>query len=146
MPNKDLLKKLKRFFKNCEFIDFAFVFGSYAKDKVLPMSDLDIAIHTSKELELLEIGRIIAELEKLTQKEVDLVILNEIYKQNPLLAYTIVNEGIVVFCKDEEKLIEFKTNCLIWFFDHQPLYEMVNEALIERIKEGNFAKRNFRKD
>lgn len=144
MQNKDLLDKLKEFFENLKFIDFALIFGSYAKGKTLPISDIDLAIHTSTNLELLEIGELVAQLEKLTQKEVDLVILNELYKKDPPLAYNIVNDGVLIFCKNQEKFINFKTNCLIYFFDHQPLYEMMNKALIKRIKENKFGKRNVR--
>lgn len=95
--NEKLFENLKKFFENLDFIDFALVFGSYAKEKVLPISDLDVAIHTSKELEFLEIGNLISEMEKITKKEVDLVILNGIYQKNPLLAYNIISEGILIF-------------------------------------------------
>lgn len=140
--NEKLFENLKKFFENLDFIDFALVFGSYAKEKVLPISDLDIAIHTSKELEFLEIGNLISEMEKITKKEVDLVILNGIYQKNPLLAYNIISEGILIFCKNKEKWINFKTKCLLYFFDHQPLYETIDKALIKRIKENKFAKRD----
>jgi len=143
---KELFERLKEFFRNYEFIDFAIVFGSYAKNKAFPISDIDIAIHTSKELELLEIGEIISKLEKITQKDIDLVILNNLYKKEPILAYNIVSEGVSIFCRDKEKLADFKTKCFLWFFDHQPLYEMVNKALIKRIREGNFARKNIRKN
>jgi len=85
--------KLKDFFEKLGFIDFAVLFGTYARNEELVMSDVDLAIHTSKDLDLPEIGAIISQLEKLLGLEVDLVILNNLYKKNPLFAYNILKEG-----------------------------------------------------
>ncbi len=137
-----LIKKCKEFLKKIEYIDFALIFGSYAQGKPFPFSDLDLAIHTSKDLDLLELGGLITELEELTQKEVDLILLNNLYQENPLLAYHIITEGVLLFSRDEEQWVEYKTKVFLYYFDHKALYEAMNKSFIKRIEENKIGKRN----
>ena len=130
--------ELKNFFKKIDFIEFVVLFGSYAKGKSFPISDFDLAIYTSKNLELLEIGDLISKLEKLTGLEVDLLILNDLYKNNPRLAYEIISQGKLIFYRNKNKWIEFKTWTYIYYCDHKPLFDMFDQAFLTRLKEGKF--------
>ena len=72
-----LLPKVEAYLKYREDVQFAYLFGSYAKGKITPLSDVDIAVYLSgsnfsqKRLEIL--GGLI---EVLKTDEIDLVILN----------------------------------------------------------------------
>ena len=104
------------------------------------MSDLDIAIYTKKELDLLTQGEIIAALECAFDTKVDLIILNDLYKTNPKLAFNITDNHQVVFCNDEKYYIDFKTQSLKYYFDIAPMYEMFDKALKERLENGTYGK------
>lgn len=132
------LKALKEFFENYPNILFVLIFGSYARDRKTPFSDLDLAIYFSSEPELLEIGGLIAKLEKITSVEVDVLILNKLYEKNPALAYEVITTGKLIFCKDEEAYIRYKEYTFLYYFDHLPLFERVRRDLKKRIKEGRF--------
>ena len=72
-----LLPKVEVYLRSREDVQFAYLFGSYAKGKITPLSDVDIAVYLSgsnfsqKRLEIL--GGLI---EVLKTDEIDLVILN----------------------------------------------------------------------
>ncbi len=71
---------LTKILKNNNNIIFAVLFGSYANDTSYNLSDIDIAIYTNKELDILEIGSIVSDLEQATNKKIDLIVLNNLYK------------------------------------------------------------------
>ncbi|PQP34872.1 hypothetical protein C6A37_05500 [Desulfobacteraceae bacterium SEEP-SAG9] len=72
-----LLPKVETYLRSRKDVQFAYLFGSYAKGKITPLSDVDIAVYLSgsnfsqKRLEIL--GGLI---EVLKTDEIDLVILN----------------------------------------------------------------------
>lgn len=76
---EDNLPKAEVYLKTRLDIHFAYLFGSLAKGKPLPLSDIDIAVYLSESSDVLEkkleiVGELIAILET---DEIDLVILNE---------------------------------------------------------------------
>ena len=73
------LPKAGAYLKSRPEVSFAYLFGSLAKGKPLPLSDVDIAVYLSKSLDVLEkkleiLGELVDILET---DEIDLVILNE---------------------------------------------------------------------
>jgi len=104
-----------------DFIAFALLFGSYARQAAFPWSDVDIAIYATRPLELLEMGEIIATLEDVVKRDVDLVVLNDALERNPALAYHAVKEGIVLFCRDHAALVDFKRRAVLHYLDTAPL-------------------------
>jgi len=131
-----IYKTLKEF----DYIDVALLFGSYAKGDEKFLSDIDIAINTTKKITLLELGYIVATLEDALNKKVDLVILNELYKKNPLLAYNIYINHKEIFIKNKKAYDDFKFYALKYYMDTKPLYEMTNQKMLERLNNGTFGK------
>lgn len=126
-----------------DFIESAVLFGSFAEGKENEMSDIDIGIVAMKDLSLIEIGLIAARMETAFKRRADVVILNCLYRKNPLLAYEILSKGKVLFCKNRERLIELKTNAILSFMDTAPLRDAVNMGLRERMRSGRFGDRNY---
>ncbi len=135
-----MIDRLKTLLSDYEYIEFALLFGSYASGKQYALSDVDIAIYTQTPIDLFERGGIIAELEDMLEKRVDLVLLNELEKQDPKLAFAIVDNHQVIFCRNQERYIDFKTDTYRYYFDHLPMYEMFDKALKERIANGTYGK------
>ena len=123
-----------------DFISNILLFGSYAAGKNSYLSDIDIAIHTTKELELLELGSLISLLESTLDIKVDLVILNELYKKSPLLAYNIYQSHKIISIRDKKRYREFKSNALHYYMDFKPVLEAQNRAFLKRIEDGTLAK------
>ena len=107
------LKRIKNYLIKREEIVMAFVFGSEANRSAGSESDLDIAVYfrpTSGEIEwesstrYPEEDRIWLDLEKLSGKEVDLLILN---RAASTVADTVLREGKPLFIRDKKIYLDF---------------------------------------
>ncbi len=121
-------------------ISAAYLFGSYAKGRTGPLSDVDLAVllvegfpgeqYFDKQLDLQgNLSRI------LKTDEVDIVILN---KANYVLAYEVLKSGKLLFTKDLIQRISFQKNVLDNYLDTQRLRSVNFAKMRKRIKEGTF--------
>jgi predicted nucleotidyltransferase len=74
----DLLPQGVDFLKNRQKVVFSYLFGSLARDKVLPLSDIDIAIYLKEGVDLDQEKMSILQnlIDLLGTEEIDLVLLN----------------------------------------------------------------------
>lgn len=131
MQIKEILQKNKH-------IKFALLFGSVANGTSHNLSDIDIAIYTETKLDILEFGMLVSDLEKATNKRIDLVEIKDLYKTNAKLAFNIINSHQLIFCNNEDIYIDFKSNTMQYYFDIQPMYEMFDKQLLKRLDNGTF--------
>lgn len=132
--------KLKELLNQYDFVTNVLIFGSYAANKQNNMSDIDIAMHTNKDIDIFELGEIISNLESTLNLKIDLVILNNLYKKSPLLAYNIYQSHKPVYLNDTVTYNNFKENALHYYLDFQHVIEEQNKAFLERVKNGTIAK------
>lgn len=136
-------KSLKIYFDARLDIHFAIIFGSYAKEKNHPFSDLDIGVHLKEELSLLDLGSMIEDLESTTNGKIDLLVLNDLFEENSSLAYEIICKHKLI-CNHSEKIyVQFKTKTYLHYFDDEPLREMKRKSLQKRIESNQFGRTNF---
>jgi predicted nucleotidyltransferase len=76
MKIEEIKEKLSENLSQEKQVIFAFLYGSYAKNTALKDSDLDLAIYFQKDCPETEIDRIWDELQKISKKDVELLILN----------------------------------------------------------------------
>ena len=126
-----------------DFIIFAILFGSFAESRETNISDIDIGIYTDKNLNLLEIGSLVNRLEKIAKKKVDIIMVNDLYKKKPVLAFEIVSKGQLILCRGQEKFIEFKKNTFLYYLDTASLRHVVDESFKKRLKEKRLGERNY---
>jgi predicted nucleotidyltransferase len=92
MPKIETVKKTVNSFKE---IVFAYLFGSYADDTFSVRSDIDIAVYLAKELNTFDTKLMIHhQLEIRLQRDIDLIILNDIRNYN--LLQEILDNGILI--------------------------------------------------
>ena len=125
------------------FIIFALLFGSFAENRATRISDIDIGIYVNRTVSLLEIGTIITRLEKITNSKIDLIILNDLFKKKPVLAFESVSKGQLILCHDQEKFIEFKKNTFLYYLDTAPLRHAIDQRFRERLSEKRLGERNY---
>ncbi len=121
-----------------DFIEFALLFGSFARSAPEPWSDVDIAVYLSRGLSLLEQGQITAALERVLGRDVDLLVLNTALERNPALAYRAITEGTLLFCRDRKKFVDYKTRAIVLYLDTAFLRNMVSRAFNKRLEMGRF--------
>ena len=132
-------KKITEVLRQTENIFFAYLFGSQANNKTRFGSDLDVAVYFKDEPTLLDIGQLVNELEKDAGCNVDLVLLNGLYEKNPKLAYSIIAEGNLLLCNDQELLNHYKKNVYLKYLDFKPVIDLFTTKLNERITNKKFA-------
>lgn len=132
-------KKIAELLKSNQNIKFAYIFGSFAKGKNRFGSDLDIAVLFGQEPDLLSIGQLIVELEEVVDLNVDLVSLNNLSEKKPKLAYSIINDGILLFCTDQKLLSQYKKITYLKYLDFKPMIDLFTSKLNERVSNKKFA-------
>jgi predicted nucleotidyltransferase len=138
----EIVRKLRDFFqKNHENINLAYLFGSHAKGRVTPMSDVDIAVLLGNKIDpkvYLDIQLELSDqFSSFLEKEVEVVILN---RADPRLSYQVIKYGKMVFEKDPDVKADFERKALNIYFDFKPMFDFYEKKLLERIKEGKFGK------
>lgn len=110
---KDRIEKLKNFYNTRPEISMAFVFGSYAKERQISESDIDIAVYfkpKGREIEWEEQkkysneGEIWVETERILGVDTDLVVLNRAASS---LAFEILRTGIPIIIKTRYLYLSF---------------------------------------
>ena len=129
-----LISTISTILKRYDFIDFALLFGSYANGKSYHISDIDIAVYLSKEVDIFELGYIIAELEESFHKKIDFVVLNGLHKKNPKLCYNIYANHKIIFIDNKEAYEIFKLDSLREYEDMRYIYDMFEKDMRERLK------------
>ncbi|APM39265.1 type VII toxin-antitoxin system MntA family adenylyltransferase antitoxin [Clostridium kluyveri] len=118
-------------------IKFAYIFGSQANGRALKNSDIDIAIYFEEKSSLIEEayirGDIIEEGKAFFKKDVDIVSLDN---APLLLKYEIIYNGIVI--KDHDEIGDFESLALREYFDFKYYSDIYDNAMIEKIRKGEF--------
>jgi len=121
MMETSVKKQLSKIFKKQNVV-LAYLFGSQAKGKIGPLSDIDIAVYFNESVKADE--RFDLRLETLGQlmdlfktNEIDLVVLND---APPLLAHRILKEGILIFSDNEKRRLEFEVKAVLKYLDWKP--------------------------
>ncbi len=113
-------------------VQVAYLFGSSCTGRRLPESDTDVAVLLSDlPGDMLECYLdLVQMLSGPFGDELDLVILNQ---APPLLAYQVVKEGRVIYCRDEGARIEFEAKTMRRYMDMSRARERYDRALVEEV-------------
>ena len=119
------MDSLKERLENYPEISAAYLFGSAAKQRSGPLSDVDLAVllapDTSFSRMLLLICDVSSDVQELFQKEGDVKILNRI--DNLPFLYEILSSGMLIFERDREYHRSFLARAMIEYLDFQPVYD-----------------------
>jgi predicted nucleotidyltransferase len=120
----DFLPQVVDFLKNRQKVVFAYLFGSLTRDKVLPLSDIDIAIYLKEGVDLDQEKMSILQnlIDLLGTEEIDLVLLNT--APLTLKARIVENKKILV---DKEPFLRhsFESLVLREYFDFSKKEEQI---------------------
>jgi predicted nucleotidyltransferase len=101
------IDEMKKIIATIDEIEFAYLFGSYAKNDQTQRSDIDIAVYLKKQYNNFDTKlKIHHKLEITLHKDIDLIILNN--AKNFTLLEDIFNEGIVLQDAKDDKRIFFE--------------------------------------
>lgn len=135
--------KIKNYLIKNNKILFALFFGSVVSGKINNLSDIDIGLYFKEKIDILEIGNIVAELEKITNRNVDIVELNGLYKKKPFFTNEIIKNSELIFNRNEDIYIKFKRYTIKYYLDTQYLRETVRESFSKRIESNRLGQLNY---
>ena len=115
------IDEVKAFIEGLERVRVAYLFGSYAKGKVGPLSDVDIAVLLDGRLDKQESFdlrlRLINGISSILKTDkLDVVVMNN---APLLLNYNIISEGRILDSKDELERVMFETHILSRYLDRR---------------------------
>jgi uncharacterized protein len=120
----------------------AYLFGSLASGRTHPRSDVDIAVWLPGEPDARAIYRrklqLIEALERFTDREVDVVILNS---ASPTLQFQVLRHGRRIYEGNRAARIDFEVYAGKIYADLKPMRDMFDRALIQEIEEGRIGER-----
>ena len=114
----DSLRKIKKILKKKPAVEWAYLFGSRAKNTANQESDWDIAVRFKKDPNSLASWSIFyleAELSREIKKEVQIIPLNGL--DSPVFLYEILRDGIPLVDKNPESRILFEARSLGRYHD-----------------------------
>lgn len=118
-----------------ERIAYALLFGSVARGRSTPFSDVDIAIGLSPGASLTpqDIGGLIAALEQAAGRTVDLLIVDE---APPALAYRVFRDGSLLVERDRSARVTRTARAILEYLDFKPLEQVCARAVLRRAADG----------
>lgn len=131
------INKLIDIFKEYPYIASAYLFGSAAKGKAGPMSDVDIALlykeNAPEGRELIHAEDYLSYriAKTLSVKEVDLVNLKE---QGLVFQHNVIRSGKLIYDADPSFRIRFLTRLISNFCDFEPTLRFMNNYYFEGYK------------
>jgi predicted nucleotidyltransferase len=139
---RTLAETCQRFAQRPEVL-VAYLFGSHARERPTPISDVDLAVLLSgavpRESYLDYRIALMQELTKIFRSdEVQVVILNQ---APPLLAYKVIVEGKLLLRRDELARLRFRIDATRRYLDTKALRRVQDTATARRIREARFGHR-----
>jgi predicted nucleotidyltransferase len=124
-------------------VQVAYLFGSQARGRAGPLSDVDVAVLLGENLnqaEALDLQlRLMADLaDALGSDDVDVVVLNH---ASLVLRHQVLKSGQILLCRDETTRFRFTYETNRDYLDAVPMYELHRTYQRRRIKEGKFGDR-----
>lgn len=120
------LKKLVKALKNNKKVNAAILFGSQARGKAKPYSDIDICIITKGNISRQEQEDILAN----SSNKIDISLLQDLPES---IKYRVFKEGKILFSKDKNMLNRAKNLSIRSYFDFRPLIEKYTRRILRGI-------------
>jgi predicted nucleotidyltransferase len=116
-------------------IAYALVFGSSVRRTAHPGSDLDIAIglQPGATLDALELGELIARLQRGSARTVDIVVIDE---SPASLAYRVFRDGRLIVEKNHRALVAHKTRAILEYLDFRPIEMLTARGVLTAAAHG----------
>lgn len=134
-----LEERLRQALEAREDVLVAYLFGSAARGKAGPLSDVDVAVLLAEDgdrfarfLEVVgEVARVVG------PERADVVLLNE---APVALAYRVLRDGRVLLCRDDGARIEHWVRTVVRYLDMEPFFRTLEEGVRHRILEGRLGR------
>ena len=113
----------------------AYLFGSVARGEARPDSDVDVGVVLAagapRELPAFgALGDLHADLEEASDREVDLVVLNDAPVD---LVHRVLRDGVLLYESDANRRIAFEARARSEYFDMQPILALYRRTVLQSL-------------
>jgi len=140
IPELDgLVRALKKRLEPEADVLVAYLFGSVARGKSGPLSDVDVAVllHPESDVWDRRLGLLTAISEVVGSEKADVTILNDAPVD---LGYRVLRDGVILFCRDDDARIDHWVLTVDRYLDMEPFRQTIAQGLSNRIREGKFGR------
>lgn len=129
---------LENYFTAQTAVTLAYLYGSQARGQANFLSDVDIAVlldgHPDAGQCFDHRLRMIVDLTQILHiDDVDVAILNQ---APPALAYRVLRDGVLLFSRDHNQLIQYRVKVINKYLDFKPILERHEHAILEKARKG----------
>ncbi|MFZ6033702.1 MAG: type VII toxin-antitoxin system MntA family adenylyltransferase antitoxin [Melioribacter sp.] len=139
LEKKQIKNKITEYLRERDEVIFAYIFGSFVAKEYY--HDIDVAVYLSDNFDKNDLMKfpygyesgMISQLNILVRKNIDFIVMNnaELYIQKK-----IINEGILLFSKNERKRINYENYIRKMYIDTAHLRKIRRYYLTEKIKNA----------
>ncbi len=143
MDYGELERRLRAVLTRREEVLEAYVFGSQARRRAGPLSDIDVAVYVERDAPVTDAPwgyrpQLISELcAALGRSDVDVVVLNE---APPLLYHRVLRDGLRLLARDLAATTTREAQALSRYFDFLPAQREMDELFRQRVRAGEFGR------
>lgn len=123
--------KLQKVLEVVPAVQLAVVFGSFARGRELPGSDLDLGLILSPDSRAMR-REIEATAGRSAGRDIDIVYLAE---TPPLLSFQIARDGMVLVERQDGAWSRFKSRAMIEWWDWAPTVRKIQATQLRRLRE-----------
>ena len=130
--DKEIQNLLSEYFSQKDEIDTVILFGSFAKGTYSPHSDIDLAVHSARQMDFPSLAGIQTDLALLCHREVD---LTDLSNAEGVFLYQIMTTGVrIKFSPDV--YVKHLVKALCFKEDFLPTIEFSRRVKIRRFIDG----------
>jgi predicted nucleotidyltransferase len=135
----DLQEKIRTELEPHREVLAAYLFGSVARGTSGPLSDVDIAVLLSDEVDpwTVQLDLMSAIASAIGSSDVDVVVLN---RAPVSLGYRVLRDGVLLLSRDERARIRHWVATVSSYIDMEPFRRALSEGTHHRIVEGRFGR------
>jgi predicted nucleotidyltransferase len=111
-------------------VRLAYVFGSVARGRARPRSDVDVAVLFEGESAPRVLDHLTEDLEDAAGRRVDLI---DLATAPPLLAHQVVSTGTCIVCRHPRERAAFETRTVLRYLDTAHLRKIQHRYLAKRV-------------
>lgn len=140
MDKQTIQDNISPLLSNDGSVRLAYLFGSQASGKTGPMSDVDLGILFSEDVDIQQVlSEIAHRISKVVHgKAVDIVSLNNAPVE---LAYAVIAQGFCIYRVNEAERVEFEAQVLGEYGDYLPVLRGMRQDILEGEKHGHRVQR-----
>lgn len=127
---------LPEFFREREYVELAYLFGSTAEGTEGPLSDIDIGVYLSGKLtkgeRIKKRLELMGELSSLLKNDrIDLIVMND---AAPVVNFEVIRPNVLLFVRNEDLKLDVEQRIMSRYLDRKYHEEFLNKELLKRIR------------